>query len=312
MKMVLELSHGLQLKQYNINFSADKYSDLKINSHDNIGNGIFGAVFKGTWKKSPCAAKLLTPLAQELVTGGNFKTTNKVQSAALESLRKESDFLKTLKHDNIVHYIATVIEPKSKLPIIVMELMDCSLKEYLEGRISSGETLSIHCQLRLCFDISKGLAYLHQQEIIHRDLCDDNVLLNLRGGDAKAKIADFGMSRILRFDCIDTTLTGLAHREVYIPPEARDDPYHYSYNLDVYSFGVIAAQIVRLKIHLKKKPETTIFEKISDTHPLKSMICSCLTERRETRPQAAEIVKQLDSMQNCDQAEKPLVLLIEV
>ena len=110
-----------------------------------------------------------------------------------------------------------------------MELMECNLKEYIKGK--QEKKLSLLCQLSLCLDIAKGLKFLHSQEIIHRDLCDVNILIVNHWGELcpTAKVADFGMSRILPHEYISATLTGLAHRLAYLPSEARDDPYHYSY-----------------------------------------------------------------------------------
>ena len=70
-----------------------------------------------------------------------------------------------------MRHLATVIEPSSKLPMLVMELMDCSLKQYLEDK--QDNELSFLHQISLCSDISKGLEFLHGENIIHRDLCDD-------------------------------------------------------------------------------------------------------------------------------------------
>ena len=149
----------------------DQYSDLDIKTDSNIGNGAFGTVFRATFKGLACAAKLLTHHAQELASGLN--TTANIQIAALESFRKECSFLKSLRHKNIVHHLAIVTEPNSNLPILVLELMDCSLKRYLEDRVDV--KLSLLYQISICSDISRGLTFLHSKEIIHRDLCDNNI-----------------------------------------------------------------------------------------------------------------------------------------
>ena len=227
-----------------------------------------------------------------MATGGVFISTRKLQTAALEAFRKECKYLKSLVHENIVRHFATVTEPNSDLPILVMELMDCSLKQYLEGKCN--ERLSILCQINLCSDIAKGLEFLHVHNVIHRDLCDDNVLLKVTGATPTAKIADFGMSRILPYDYLSNTLTGLGHRQVYLPPEAMDDPYHYTHTLDVYSFGVLATQIIRVKVNIRKKEDLrTIFTEIPETHALKTIIRSCLSEDKKNRPQAADVVKMI-------------------
>ena len=222
-----------------------------------------------------------------MATGLN---TGRIQTEALERFKKECNFLKMLKHKNIVQHLATVTEPKSNLPILIMELMDCSLKKYLEDR--NDEKLSLEYQLNLCRDISEGLAFLHSKEIVHRDLCDDNVLLSLdeNGGCPVAKIADFRMSRLIPHDKMSATLTAIGQREVYFPPEARDYPVDYSYSIDVYSFGVIATQIIQVKVHLNRKSVlTSLFEKIPDTNPLKKIIHSCLSEDKDKRPEAVNV-----------------------
>ena len=255
---------------------------------ESIGTGVFGAVFKGKYKRRPCAVKLLTHHAQQVATQGAFHTTLRINATAVKTIQKECNVLKELQHDNIVHLFAIEIEPKCQLPMMVMELMDCNLKEYIVNR--QGEKLPLLYQLSLCLDISKGLEYLHSKNYIHRDLCDVNILIALKtGGQPKAKVADFGMSRLLPHDYISATLTELTHRQVYLPPEAPDD--HYGYTLDIYSFGVVSVQIIQLKEGFKRRSEVdSALDEISDTHCLKSIVTSCLSQDRKSRPQAADIV----------------------
>ena len=226
---------------------------------------------------------MLTPLAMEMITGIKIR---KVQATALESFQKECKYLKSLVHRNIVCHIATVTEPNANLPILVMELMDCSLKQYLEER----QKIPSRQELSLCSDIIHGLAFLHSHNIIHRDLCDDNVLIKV----TTAKISDFGMSTILPHESMSRTLTGLGHRQVYLPPEAMDDPYHYSHTLDVYSFGVLATQIIRVKTNIRNKRELLdIFETIPETHILKNVTRACLSENKKDRPHAADVLEHI-------------------
>ena len=100
-----------------ISFNSDGSlsRDLVINSQRNIGNGAFGAVMRGTYKGRPCAVKLLTHHAQQMATGGLYNTTAGIQVAALDAFRRECDFLKTLKHDNIVRHLENFTEPNSSL-----------------------------------------------------------------------------------------------------------------------------------------------------------------------------------------------------
>lgn len=231
--------------------------------------------------------KLLTHHAQEVASGLN--TTKNIQKEALKRFKEECEFLKSLSHDNIVRHYYTYIDPKSNLPMLIMELMECSLKQYLQEKQGCG--LPLNYQTSMCLDIAKALEHLHLKNIIHRDLCDANVLLNLIDDVPRVKIADFGMSRIFKCDYLSATLTAIGHREVYFPREAREDPYHYSCTVDIYSFGVIATQIILLKINLKTKAElVAMVITIPQNHVLKSAISKCLEEDRHRRPTAADLV----------------------
>lgn len=245
-------------------------------------------MFKGTYKGQPCVAKLLTHHAQQMATGGSFQATVGIQTEALKAFHNECDFLETLRHENIVCHLATLTEPNSNLPVLVMELMDCNLKKYLESQKSNA--LSLLWQINLCLEIAMGLEYLHSENIIHRDLCDVNILINKKSDDTcpQAKVADFGMSKLLPGDYVTETITALGHRQVYLPPEAAEG--YYSYSLDIYSFGVIAVQVVHTKPLVRMKSEVeSLLEEIPDSK-LKNVICSCLSEDRRSRPQAADIV----------------------
>ena len=86
-----------------------------------------------------------------------------------------------IKHPNIVQFLGTVRDPRSQRLALLMELMDDSLTRFLER--SSGP-LPYHTQLNICHDVTLALAYLHSNDIIHRDLSGNNVLLIGEGSRA--------------------------------------------------------------------------------------------------------------------------------
>ncbi len=239
---------------------------------------------------------MLLQHARDMLIGA---TDGVIQDAAKEAFTKECDRLQELQHENVVRYIATAFEPKSQLPILVMELMDCSLKKFITER----KPLALEIQLTICYSVSCGLHYLHSNNIIHRDLCDDNVLLK-HSPKLIVKITDFGMSRILDYDSMSATMTAVGHRRGYLPPEGEDmddddeeenfDKARYSQHLDIYSFGAVATQTVQSAEHFKtrRKMEKT-FDQVPREHPLKEIIAKCIDKDSKMRPQAKTVSKDI-------------------
>ena len=274
---------------------------------DNIGNGAFGSVYQAKYKQEMCAAKLLSQHARDMLIAGTI--VGRMHDAAVEAFRKECFFLERLVHKNIVRHITTSIEPKAKLPILVMELMDSNLAKYIEAH----NPLDLGHQLAICRGVSCGLHYLHSNDIIHRDLCDDNVLL--RGPpNLSVKISDFGMSTILNYRSMSASMTAVGHRKGYLPPEgmgidtsddeedANDsDGVRYSHRLDIYSFGAVATQTIQSAGHLMNRRELMrTFKRISDGHPLKGTIADCISKDSQQRPNAADVSKIIASILSHD------------
>ena len=262
-----------------------------ILSNVELGSGAFGSVFEASYKGQECAAKMLSNHARDLFR--SMKASG-IQEARKKCILDECSFLEELQHENIICHITTVWEPINKLPILVMERMDCSLKNF----IKENRPLDLMLQLTICHGVSSGLHYLHANDIIHRDLCDDNVLLQTK--PLAVKISDFGMSKMMEYESVTATVTAVGHRKGYLPPEGEiygnssdeDDETHdnkalYSHSLDIYSFGAVATQTVCSADQFKsRKAQKRTFTKIEEQHPLKPIIRSCLSEDSHKRPLA--------------------------
>ena len=109
-----------------------------------------------------------------------------------------------------------------------MELMDESLTGFLERAVTS---IPYHVQLNITHDIALALAYLHGNNIIHRDLSSNNILL--RGG-SQTKVTDFGMSKMIEANsCMShSKITQCPGTPVFMPPEALRSKPRYSDKLD--------------------------------------------------------------------------------
>ena len=87
------------------------------------------------------------------------------------------------------------------------------------------------------------LLFLHSNNIVHRDLSSNNVLLH---SNILAKVTDFGMARLgdINHQATRFTNTMCPGTDVYLPPEAVQDKPVYTEKIDSFSFGVVIVQIV--------------------------------------------------------------------
>ena len=142
-----------------------------------------------------------------------------------------------LRHPHIVQFLGLCFLQGSALPVLVMERLDSSLDELLEGVPS----LPLALKRSVLADVARGLLYLHTRNppVVHRDLSARNVLLT---SSLVAKISDLGNARIvnMRPGQLARTLTHLPGTVVYMPPEAFDEGSRYGPRLDIFSFGHLA------------------------------------------------------------------------
>ena len=283
-----------------------RYSSVEIYVDDILGVGSYGKVCKGKCGQLPCAVKLLHDTM--------FQHGDPGIHSFVRRFEQECQFLSSIKHPNIVQYLGTIANPESGRPVLLMELMDESLTKYLE-RFSG--PLPYYTQVDICHDVALALAYLHFNAIIHRDLSGNNVLLI--GAGSRAKVTDFGMSKLVDINPRMTPLTQCPGTSAYMPPEALIIPPNYSSKLDCFSLGVLAIQIVTRKFPnpgdaytyikdpkyptgrlLMQFPEIDRRKKdmdlIEPNHPLLPITLHCIKDLDEERPSADELCEQLSSL----------------
>ena len=131
-----------------------------------LGHGSYGAVYKAKCDQLPCAAKVLHPTILDPMDPRADKI--------MDRFRQEFALLENIRHPNIVQYLAMTLDPESRLPVLLMELLDESLTKMLER---SPQSLAYYIQVDICHDVALAIAYLHSNNIIHRDLSSNNVLI---------------------------------------------------------------------------------------------------------------------------------------
>ena len=205
------------------------YQRVQILKNEQLGVGAYGSVCRARLDQLVCAAKVLHQALFSMQDPGTHH--------ALERFRSECEILSRMRHPNIVQYIGTATDPESRLPVLLMEMLDCSLTSYLER---DATILSYHLLINFSHDISMAVAYLHSNGILHRDLSSNNVLL-LAG--VRAKVTDFGMSNLLSH-LNRSRITKCPGSPNYMAPEAVAEPPVYNEKIDIFSMGVLFIQMM--------------------------------------------------------------------
>ena len=283
-----------------------RYGSVQIYDKEVLGIGSYGKICKAKCGQLLCAAKLLHDTLFQENDPGTYNLITK--------FRQECQFLSTIKHPSIVQYLGTATDPQSRRPVLLMELMDESLTRFLE-RLTG--PLPYHSQLNICHDVASALAFLHSNAIIHRDLSSNNVLLI--GEGSRAKVTDFGMSKLMDMNPRMTSLTQTPGTPAYMPPEALISPPHYSSKLDCFSHGVLTLQILTRNFPMPGHASTIVedpryptgrvfvlipeaerrkkdIDLIEPSHPLRLIALHCLKDRDTERPSADELCERLASL----------------
>jgi serine/threonine protein kinase len=187
-----------------------------------------------------------------------------IKADAVYDLACEAKYLASLTHPNIVKLRGTVGIPGSPGFMLILDRLTLTLEEKINQwrldqrkfrgvlgifRRDVAGLADVYMQrLVVLFDISRAMRYLHKKRILYRDIKADNIGFNVRGD---VRIFDFGLAKELKAkDLVKKPdgyeSTGLTGSRRYMAPEVvRCLPYGFS--ADVYSFGILAWQVVALQ-----------------------------------------------------------------
>jgi eukaryotic-like serine/threonine-protein kinase len=167
--------------------------------------------------------------------------------------------------------------------------------ESLRARIRRDGALPVGETVRILRDVADGLAYAHAQDVVHRDVKPDNVLLS----GSHAFLADFGIARALESaGPADQTMTAtavVAGTPVYMSPEQIAGQRHLDHRADVYAFGVMAYEMLAgvppfegtaasvLTAHLTGTPVPLSSRRRDIPPALSALVMKCLEKKPEDR-----------------------------
>ncbi|KAJ3678652.1 hypothetical protein LUZ60_002455 [Juncus effusus] len=198
--------------------------DAKLLKFDGkIASGSCGDLFRGTYCSQDVAIKLLKPeiVAPEL----------------LREFVQEIYIMRKVRHKNVVQFIGACTKPP--VLCIVTEFMHGgSLFDFIHNR---GGIFQLQAVIKIALDVSKGMDYLHQCNIIHRDLKSANLLMDER---QVVKVADFGVARVKDQSGVMTAETGTYR---WMAPEVIEHK-PYDHKADVFSFGIVLWELLTGKL----------------------------------------------------------------
>lgn len=142
-----------------------------------LGRGAYGKVLRAVYKNRDVAVKIL----------------QKSNCIKYESLKQEANIM-NLKHENIIG-VLKIVDCKTYGAVISERFDGCDLQNMLDN-----QTIDLIHRLHILVDITKGLMFCHEHEILHLDLKPQNIFvaLNVSGNserDYVCKLFDFGCSR---------------------------------------------------------------------------------------------------------------------
>ncbi|XP_076922432.1 cysteine-rich receptor-like protein kinase 2 [Bidens hawaiensis] len=248
-----KLSKILNSSRLNVKYSTIEKATGSFNEANKLGEGGFGAVYKG-----------VLPDGREIAVKRLFFNH---RHRAVDFFN-EVNIISSVDHKNLVKLVGfSCLGPESVL--IYEFLPNKSLDHFIFDPVK-GKELNWAKRFDIIIGIAEGLVYLHENSktrIIHRDIKAANILLDSR---LHAKIADFGLARSFQQDKNHIS-TGIAGTLGYIAPEYVGHG-QLTEKVDVYSFGVLILEVVTGIPN--RGPETSEY-----THNLVSLVWKHFNQR---------------------------------
>ena len=271
-----------------------------------LGKGSDATVSEVQWNGTLCAAKRLHEILLEDQSPGGV-------AKLISNFEAECVTWSKLRHPGVVQFLGVHLDRSSRLPVLVMEKMDTSLRTHLEHH--SKEEFPLHQKVFVLRQVTQALAYIHGQNppLVHHDLSPNNVLLNVVS--LVTKVSDFGMSRAINPSTL-ARKSSIKGTQAFMPPEALHDPPRYNESLDVFSFGNIIIstlthewpnpgppnqcqgdQIIGLSELQRRERYIAVFT-AQEKQLFLPTVSQCLENRPDKRPSSMKLVQELKSIES--------------
>ena len=196
-----------------------------------IGFGSFSTIFKGTDYNN-----------NETVA---IKKINKIIDK--RHFDNEIKLMKSLSHDNILKLYDVIYKSKKEIFFVLEYCSGGDLSYYIESGITTYDN-------KYFYEILDSLEYLFKNEILHRDIKPQNILIS----NNSIKISDFGFAKSFEKNELITTFCG---SPLYMAPEIILNR-EYTYLSDIWSLGVVLYELLVKEHPYKCDDRDDLWQKI--------------------------------------------------
>ncbi|KAG1807743.1 kinase-like domain-containing protein [Suillus variegatus] len=230
--------------------------------NDYVASGAFANVYKCEWRKPSSPVKKVA-----VKTFRHY--TDCASEQDLRRFRRETAIWAHLIHDNIVRLYGTTEGFGPTTALVSQWFPDGTLSLLITEQ---GATLTIKSKLKLLHGIASGLYYLHSFPVVHGDITSSNVLVDLKEGEYKACLTDFGLSNVLCGSLKMCQIEGSTVRpgairwtapELLMSHEPPADIKPTTQN-DMYSFGCVMFHLLTLIVPWHGTSEYRVIQKIQN------------------------------------------------
>ena len=270
-----------------------------------LGRGADAIVQEVNWVGTLCEAKQLHEILLEDDSPGGAKRF-------MENFEKECMTWSRLVHPCIVQFLGVYFLSGSRVPMLILEKMDTSLRNYLEAH--KKEEFPLPDKVYVLRQVAQALSYLHNLSppLVHHDLSPNNVLLNKIS--LGAKVTDFGITRALDPSKMSRK-SSVKGTQAFMPPEGLVDPPKYDDKLDVFSYGNIIVTTVTRQwpepgpskenhgdhliavSELQRRQQYIALFSQEEGALLLPTVRSCLEDRPSQRPTSVQLVDQMGQIE---------------